>query len=166
MLSRETVLTAFAKLSGFLAERGVIGEVHLMGGAVMMLAFRARQATKDVDAIFAPAQEVRAAARRVAAAMGLDENWLNDGAKAFASPRGDYSDQAVPQHPNLRLLTPTPEYMLAMKVMAARAATVTERGDEEDIRFLLQRLGLTRAEAVMEVVNRYYANAQVLAKSV
>lgn len=54
MLERETILAAFQRLSGLLAERGVIGEISVLGGTAMMLAFQARQTTKDVDVIFAP----------------------------------------------------------------------------------------------------------------
>ncbi len=149
VLQRDQILEALRRLSDHLAAAGVVGEIQLMGGAVMMLAFQARQATKDVDAIFAPAREIRAAAAKVAAELGLDETWLNDGAKGFASPSGDYSDQVLPQYPHLRLLTPTAEYMLAMKVLAARSATLTERGDKQDIRLLVDRLSLKRPEAVL-----------------
>jgi hypothetical protein len=107
MLGRDQVLEAFRRLSGHLAENGVIGEIQLLGGAVMMLAFHAREATKDVDAIFAPTREIRVAASRVAEEMGLEPDWLNDGAKGFASATGNF-DQILPQFPNLRLLTPTP----------------------------------------------------------
>ncbi len=165
MLGRDQVLEAFRRLSIHLAASGVIGEIHLLGGAVMMLAFQAREATKDVDAIFAPTREIRVAAARVAEEMGLDSDWLNDGAKGFASAAGNYSDQVLPQYPNLRVLTPTPEYMLAMKVVAARSATITDRGDKEDIRLLIARLGLTSAEAVMAIVQRYYPESQILPRS-
>jgi hypothetical protein len=165
MLSRDQVLEAFRRLSGHLAATGVIGEIHLLGGAVMMLAFQAREATKDVDAIFAPTKEIRIAASRVAEEMGLDSDWLNDGAKGFASSAGNYSDQVLPQYPNLRLLTPAPEYMLAMKVMAARTPAGAERGDKDDIRLLMNRLGFTSAETVMDVVERYYPATQVLPRS-
>jgi hypothetical protein len=165
MLGRDQVLEAFRRLSGHLAESGVIGEIQLLGGAVMMLAFQAREATKDVDAIFAPTREIRAAASRVAEEMGLNSDWLNDGAKGFASGAGDFSDQALPQFPNLRLLAPTPEYMLAMKVMAARTPAGTERGDKDDIRLLMNRLGLNNAGEVMDLVERYYPAAQILPRS-
>ena len=49
----------------------------------MALAYDARRATVDVDAAFLPAAEVRQAARRVADELGLEPDWLNDGAKAF-----------------------------------------------------------------------------------
>jgi hypothetical protein len=132
----------------------------------MMLAFRSREATKDVDAIFAPTREIRLAASRVAEEMGLDSDWLNDGAKGFASATGNFSDQVLPQFPNLRLLTPTPEYMLAMKVMAARSASITDRGDKEDIRLLIGHLALTSADSVMAIVQRYYPESQILPRSV
>ena len=156
MLQRNQVLQAFERLSSHLAAAGVIGEIHLLGGAVMMLAFQAREATKDVDAIFAPTQAIRLAAARVAEEMDLDPDWLNDGAKGFASARGDYSDQVLPQYANLRLLTPTAEYMLAMKVMAARTPAGLERGDKDDIRLLIRHLALPNAEAVTQLVAEYH----------
>ncbi len=162
MLNRDQVLEAFHRLSSRLASRGLIGEIHLLGGAVMMLAFQAREATKDVDAIFAPAREIREAAADVAREMSLDPDWLNDGAKGFASSSGDYTDRTLPQYANLRVLTPAPEYMLAMKVMAARAAAGTERGDKDDIRLLMKQLTLSSAEEVMDIVERYYPASQIL----
>lgn len=66
MLTREIVLTALRLLSERLQEKGVVGEINILGGTAMMLAFQARQATKDVDAIFAPVDVVREAARSVA----------------------------------------------------------------------------------------------------
>jgi hypothetical protein len=165
VLSKDQVLEAFGRLSVHLAANGVIGEIHLLGGAVMMLAFQAREATKDVDAIFVPTREIREAASRVAHEMGLEPDWLNDGAKGFVSATGDFSDQALPQHANLRVLTPTPEYMLAMKVVAARSATVLDRGDKEDIRLLIARLRLTSTDDVMAIVQRYYPANRILPRS-
>ena len=62
--SRETILRAFEALSLELDQRGVVGEVCLLGGTVMVLAFTARLTTKDVDALFQPAQPIREIARR------------------------------------------------------------------------------------------------------
>lgn len=123
-LSRETILRAFQDLSDELARTGTTGELCLLGGTVMVLAFAARPSTKDVDAIFQPTQTIRAAAQIVAQANGLPPHWLNDAAKGFLSARHETIQAGLPQFPNLRLTMPTPEYLLAMKCMASRIGAV------------------------------------------
>src|SRR5882672_705595 len=54
-LTREALLNALRALSDELGDRGVTGEICLFGGTVMVLAFSARVATKDIDALFKPA---------------------------------------------------------------------------------------------------------------
>jgi hypothetical protein len=49
----------------------------------MAVAYDARRATTDVDAVFVPSKEVRIAASRVVQERGLEEDWLNDGVKGF-----------------------------------------------------------------------------------
>lgn len=154
------------KLSDELARRNIGGEINIVGGTAMVLAFSARLSTKDVDAIFEPASEVRAAASQIAAQLNLDDDWLNDAAKGFLSPRGTFQSVAGLDLPNLRVLAPTAEYMLAMKVLAARAGRAAERGDTHDIRFLIERLGLTTTEGVLEIVQRYYDPARLLPRNV
>jgi hypothetical protein len=74
MLDRDAILGAFERLAALLRERGVEGEVCLLDGTVMVLAFRSRPATKDVDAIFQPTSLVRELARTVAAERELPED--------------------------------------------------------------------------------------------
>lgn len=108
MLDRETIVAALTALSERLGKRGVTGEINLLGGTAMVLGFQARQSTKDVDAIFVPAGEIREEARRVGEQFGLGRDWLNDAAKGFASPVGEF--QAVPDIdlPNLRVQSQFP----------------------------------------------------------
>jgi hypothetical protein len=87
MLARKTILAALENLATLLRERGVDGELCLLGGTAMVLAFGARASTKDVDAIFQPVAVVRDLARVVAANLDLPEDWLNDAAKGFVSQR-------------------------------------------------------------------------------
>ena len=108
MLSRETIRKALTLLSDELAKSGVLGELNVVGGTAMVLAFNARSSTKDVDAIFEPSSAVRAAAVAVAENLALPFDWLNDSAKGFMSPQGDFSPLDSVDLPNLRVQEPTP----------------------------------------------------------
>ena len=164
MLTRATILAALTQLSAELARSGVLGELNVVGGTAMVLAFNARSSTKDVDAIFEPSSEVRAAAAVVAVNLALPADWLN-AAKGFLSASGDFAPIASLDFPNLRVQAPTAEYMLAMKVLASRAGIGGERGDAQDIAFLIRLLGLRDADAVMRVVGRYYDPSRILPRS-
>ena len=83
VLSRDRIRELLGALDQELGRRSVVGEVGLLGGAVMCLVFQARESTKDVDAVFAPTREIRDAVRAVAHAHGVPDDWLNDAAKGF-----------------------------------------------------------------------------------
>jgi hypothetical protein len=151
-LSSQQIKTLFAALDAELRALGSIGEVHVVGGAVLCLVFHARPSTRDVDAYFEPVQKLRQAAARVAEAHDLPADWLNDAAKAYLSPRGDY--QLFLELPNLRVFTAQPEYLLAMKCLAFRLGA--EFHDEADVRFLLRYLNIERYDAALAIVTRYY----------
>lgn len=156
-LTRETILKAFGSLSEELGGQGVTGELCLFGGTVMVLAFTARLSTKDVDALFQPAQSIRELARRIAAEQQLPADWLNDGVKGFVSARHETTAGNLPQFPHLRLTMPVPEYLLAMKCMAARlGGTTGEASDVADIIFLIRHLQLKSAQVVLDLVAQYY----------
>jgi hypothetical protein len=156
-MTREAILAALRALSDELAKQDLIGEVCLFGGMVMVLAFAARVSTKDVEALFQPAQIIRDLARRVAEEQGLPEHWLNDGVEGYVSARHEVVAGSLPQLPHLRLTMPVPEYLLAMKCMAARlGGTTGEQSDVPDIRFLIRRLELKSAKEVLDLVGQYY----------
>lgn len=162
MLDRDEIIRALARLAERLREQGVDGEICLLGGTVMVLAFKARSSTKDVDAVFEPAAVVREAAKLVEREQNLPEGWLNDGAKGFLSARHEAVVGDLPQFDGLRMTAPTPEYMLAMKCMASRIGSLdSEPSDVGDIRFLVRYLGLHSAEEALEIVVRYYPDDRV-----
>ncbi|MSQ53206.1 MAG: hypothetical protein EXR28_15115 [Betaproteobacteria bacterium] len=165
-LTREVILAALGGLSDDLGEQGVTGELCVFGGTVMVLAFTARLATKDVDAIFAPAQAIRSAAERVAARQKLPPNWLNDGVKEFTSLRHETTAGNLPQFKHLRLTMPVPEYLLAMKCMASRiGGTAGEQSDIPDIVFLLRNLEIKLAQQALDIVARYYPSDRISIKT-
>ena len=150
--SKHDIKRLFRRLNDELSRREVTGEVYLVGGAVMCLVFDARRSTKDVDAFFRPAREVREAAQAIAAQSGLSPDWLNDAVKGYLSDRGDFHPYL--ESSNLRILTAAPEYLLAMKCLAMRLGE--EFHDEDDVRFLLRYLNLTDYRTALDTVTRYY----------
>jgi hypothetical protein len=150
LLDRQLLERAFGLLADKLRRRGVVGELHVFGGAAMVLAFDARAGTRDVDALFEPDGPMLDAAREVAVELGLPRSWLNDQAGSYVSGRAGRGTP-VYDHPNLRVMTTPAEHLLAMKVRAARAAR-----DADDIRLLLQTLELDAVEEVTEVVVRCF----------
>ncbi len=165
-LTREAIVRALQTLSAELGKDGVLGEICLFGGTAMVLAFSARLSTKDVDAIFQPAQSIRQLALQIAAEQDLPDNWLNDGVKGFVSARHETTSGNLPQFPNLRITMPVPEYLLAMKCMAARiAGTSDEPTDVADIAFLIRHLNLKSAPEVLDLVGQYYPANRIPVKT-
>lgn len=165
-LTREAILSALNALSEALNRQGVTGELCLFGGTVMVLAFNARLSTKDVDALFQPTQSIRDSARRIAEEQGLPADWLNDGVKGYISSRHETTPGNLPQFPHLRLTMPVPEYLLAMKCMAARlGGTTGEPTDVPDIVFLVRHLGLRSAREVLDLVGQYYPASRIPVKT-
>ena len=160
MLDGENIREALASLDAELGKRGIRGEICLFGGAVMVLAYQARQSTKDVDAVFAPTGPIRELAAHLASERGWEPDWINDGVKGWLSSRQDLVDAGL-HLTHLAVLMPSPEYLLAMKCMAARG----ERGsrDLEDVKFLAAALGLPDA-AALNIVENYYPARQIMVK--
>jgi len=165
-LTREQILAALAALSEELGRKDVTGEICLFGGTAMVLAFSARISTKDVDAVFQPATIIRELARRISAELHLPPDWLNDGVKGFLSHRHETTASGLPQFAHLRLTAPVPEYLLAMKCMAARiGATADEATDVADIVFLIRHLNLQSAKEVLSLVGQYYPANRIPVKT-
>jgi hypothetical protein len=157
LLTRADIERLFALLDEELAHTGTKGEVYLLGGAVMCLALSAREATRDVDAVFEPSGTVRAAAARVASRAGVEPSWLNDAVKVYLSVRGDFVPWFEREH--LRVYTAQPRYLLAMKCMAIRLGP--EFHDLDDVRFLLRWLNITDLEAATDIVTHYFVVDQL-----
>lgn len=160
-MDREELERLLRCLSDCLVERGLVGEIALYGGAAMVLAHRARLATKDVDAVFIPKQEVYRAAAEVAAKCGVESDWLNDAVKGFLSAQNEIAP--LLELPGLKVFVAAPEYLLAMKCMSMRLGRSDT--DLEDIKFLMGRLGLHEAKDVLDLVSRYYPDNRIQPKT-
>jgi hypothetical protein len=150
-LSRKRILELFALLNEDLAGSDTVGELHVVGGAVMCLALNARDTTHDVDALFEPAKAVREAARRVADRAGVPEDWLDDAVKGLLGPRNAFEKFLELSH--LRVFVAEPHYLLAMKCASMRLGA--EFHDLDDVRYLLRHLNIRCAADALAVVEQY-----------
>ncbi len=164
-LSKAQIIAALSALNVKLAAKEVTGELCIFGGAAMILAFDARQSTRDVDGVFVPKAIVAGAAEEIADELDLPPAWLNDGVKGGISNAGDLVAEGMPQFSHLRVLRPSAQYLLAMKCLAARAGDYDTSGDKDDVTTLINHLGLQDAGQVLEVVCLYYPESSISPKT-
>lgn len=147
---REEIETLLRELGAELDQEGLRAELFVVGGAAMSLAYSTRRATRDIDAIFEPKSEINAAAARIAQRHGLASDWLNDAVKGFL-PGNDPDEQLVLDAPGIGVSVPSPRYLLAMKVAAARVDR-----DSDDILLLARLCGATTSDAVLDITEEVF----------
>ena len=157
--SRAEILDALQALGDELSNRGVRGQIFIVGGAAMALAYSTRRVTKDIDAVFEPKNSIYEAAAKVAGELGLPEDWLNDAAKGFM-PGEDQNARPIPDIEGIEITTASPEYLLAMKLMAMRFGE-----DNEDIEVLIEACGLASAQEALELLAHLYPTREPLPKT-
>ena len=151
-LTQADIRRLFELLNEELRRLEIHGELFLVGGAVMCLAYAARPSTQDVDALFRPPSPVREAAARVATRAKVKVDWLNDAVKGFLSAQGDFAPFLELDH--LRIMVAQPEYLLAMKCLALRIGA--EFHDEDDVRYLLRLLEVSSYPDALAIIAKYY----------
>ena len=156
LVSAEDLLAGLRRLGAKMARRGLTADVYVVGGAALVIAYRARPATRDIDAVFAPDSEVTAAAAEVARERRWPSTWLNNQASIYLSRLPDHGRRLILEAPGIRCMAASPEHLLAMKVMAAR-----ETQDVGDIRFLIEHLGLGSPDDVWRVVGEVFPGHRV-----
>lgn len=147
-LTREQILGLLTELGDDLAGQGLRAELFIVGGAAMALAFNTRRTTRDIDGVYEPKRQVYETATRIGARHGLPEGWLNDAVKGLL-PGPDPHLREILSAPGVRVSVPSPEYLLALKVAAARVDR-----DADDIRLLANEVGARTANDVLDITER------------
>lgn len=159
MLSKDDIRHLLNELADELEAQGIHGDLFLVGGAAMALAYSARRATRDLDAVFEPKQVIYEVAHRVGERHGLPDDWLNDGVKGFL-PGSDPGATVLFDRPGLAVRIASPRYLFAMKMLAARV----ER-DVDDIEVLYRLSGFMSVEEALEHVQSLYPHQPVPPKA-
>lgn len=148
--TRTRVIAALQALGDELTRQGIKGQIFVVGGAAMALAYSTRRVTKDIDAVFEPKSIIYRAADEVAEELGLPEGWLNDAVKAYL-PGPDRDARVVPEIHGLEVTTASPRYLLAMKLLAMRFGE-----DDDDIEILLSQAGISRVDEALDLLEQMY----------
>lgn len=146
-LTREVIVEALDLLADRLPPDEPRIDLIIVGGAAMVLLFGARDSTKDVDAFqldLEAKSRVAEAAAKVAMALELPSDWLNDAAKGYV--HGLSLGPVLLDMPTLRVRTLSSVQLLAMKLSAWR-----DDLDVEDARRLLKECRGAREDVWREV---------------
>jgi hypothetical protein len=151
-MNRAEIVAALTALGAVLDSRGLRGEMYVVGGAAIALAFDTRRSTRDIDAVFEPKAAIYEAAAEVSQQLELPPGWLNDAVKGFLAGEDPHAAPVL-DVPGLRCLAASAPMLLAMKVLAHRVGE-----DEADVRLLAGELGLTSAAEVLAVAERVFGD--------
>lgn len=174
MLTASNLHDAFMELGARARHEGKVIDLAISGGSALMLVSNFRVATQDVDAVVDESSQEWLAhlAEEMARARNWPRDWLNDGVRTYLSPQvcGVQEHHALlraypsEQEPGLRVFVPSPEYLLAMKLMAMRLDPAGEKSDVADILNLLAVVGLTTLEEVIDFASSSYPEAKISAR--
>lgn len=177
-LSRNLLEQAFEMMGDLAAQDGKVIDIAVYGESCLLLAGNIRDVTRDVEAVFlSERSRGYELADLVGRRLGLPDDWLNQVVKSVAPPKGNPQPNLLPfgEYPGngqigLRVYLPTPEYMLAMKLLANRLDDPEGLArDRRDLYFLMDITGLVTAERLAELVTLCYPqvpgiNARIAAK--
>jgi hypothetical protein len=152
--SRARIVAALEALGDELTSQGTRGQIFIVGGAAMALAYSTRRVTRDIDAVFEPKAVIYRAAETVAERLDLPADWLNDGVKGFL-PGPDAAARPLPEIHGLEVTTASPRYLLAMKLLAMRFGE-----DDDDIRVLLDQTGIKTADEALALMRALYPDRE------
>ena len=165
---RGALLDAFDRIGRAAALAGTKLQIAVYGGSALMLASNFRFATEDVDVseLEHPLPSwLATVVDEIAKENGWLSDWFNDGVAFHLSPLADraldhlefgtFPRDGTP--PGLAVSVPSAEYLLALKLKAARV-TDPLRGETErlDILNLMQVVGISTVEDAIALLGRYF----------
>lgn len=148
---RDDIIYLLKQLNEKLRLREIFGEIYILGGSAICLAYDGDRATKDIDALFHPKTEIYELIYEIADDEQISYDWLNDGVKGFIDD--NYEFDPFDNLSNLKIYVANAEYLFAMKCLSCR--TDNDR-DKSDIKFLIKYLNLINIEDACEILNKYY----------
>lgn len=147
--TREKIIELLTELGQRLQERGIEGELYLVGGGAMLLGYSRTTVTRDLDAIYAPSDAIDEIADEMAAArpdFALMPGWLNSQVLPLLPRVKDARAWQALDLPGLTVSVASPEHLLAMKARAARGIR-----DFNDVAVLADILQISTLDQIWEI---------------
>jgi hypothetical protein len=173
-LSAADIETAFRDLGALARDEGLMIDVALYGGSALMLVTNFRAATYDVDAVANDDNQrhLERLADLVGHRRGWPRDWLNDQVFPFLSDKIDgvatdhelFRSYPDAKRPGMRVFVPTAEYMCALKLIALRIDPSTGAKDLDDLRHLIEIIGLTTPDEALALVRQFFDGGTVTAR--
>ena len=156
-LNFDNVNALLVELGERLASRGIEGEIYVVRGAAMMLAYDRSRITRDIDAVGVPQGEIDVEVRAMAADhRELSHDWLNARVLPML-PRGVDGDKLqVLGGQGLTVNVASPKWLLAMKARAAR-----DDRDLDDLWVLCQILNLRTTDDVWRICDEVWGEGMI-----
>jgi hypothetical protein len=146
----DEILALLSELDGVMRKRNVQGSILVVGGAAVALQTNGHRVTTDIDALFDDSVDFTKCIQMVADKHGFEDNWLNNTVKSMAIYfRSDESPKTVFAGANLTAEISSPEYVIALKVIAGRPQDIM------DIITLSKEFSLD-ADAIRNAVTKYF----------
>ncbi|MDD2498672.1 MAG: DUF6036 family nucleotidyltransferase [Desulfitobacteriaceae bacterium] len=151
-ITKELFLEILEVLDEHLEENRLELTLNIYGGTVMMACFDARPATKDVDALFETTPLIDNILGDIAETYGLHKDWINNDIKEPLKYLKLENLKEIYKFKNLKVLAPSAEQMLAMKILSARPEPFR---DFEDAEYLITFLKIETLEQVINIFDTY-----------
>jgi hypothetical protein len=163
--SRDALLDAFDLIGRAAASAGTKLQIAAYGGSALMRASNFRFATEDVDVSrleYPLPGWLAIVVDKIAEENGWHNDWFNDGVAFHLSSLADHALDHLefgtfPRDgtpPGLVVSVPSAEYLLALKLKAARV-TDPVRGETERLD-ILNVVGTSTAEEAIALLGRYF----------
>jgi hypothetical protein len=163
---RDALLDAFDRIGRAAALAGTKLQIAVYGGSALMLASNFRFATEEIDVseLEHPLPGwLATVVDQIAKENGWLDDWFNDGVALHLSPLADRALDhlefgTLPRDggpAGLVVLVPSAEYLLALKLKAARVMDPL-RGETERLDNLKQVVGVSTVEEAIALLGRYF----------
>lgn len=151
--SPDDIRRLLGELVARLEQRGIHGEIRVIGGAAMALRFPDDpqvRTTRDIDAVYEPAPEVDLVIQEMTKDLGLEPGWINSAAAPWLRVAG----QPRPEG-GFTTIVATAEELAAMKLAAGREWDLT------DLAIIARHLGLNDAEQLVDIAYEVFGDDSV-----